>query len=625
MKYFLSFLSILIFSSLTFSQSELDSLKAITDFENDIAKGKTYQTIASKESFRNLDSAIKYANLAEEIGVKLKDDTLLGNLYNDLSIAHFITGNFQQTLDYGEKSLFHRKKTGDSLAIASAYSKLGMGHQELGNLKDATKYYGIASEIFIKKDKKIQGAQIKNNMANIYERNDQMNEAIKQAKEASELLWQLNDTARYTVTQANYGDLLRKNGQQKESISVLNELLPYSAQSFYPDFEGQIMQSIGMAHYELGDTSIALSYYYKAIDDYKKHNSPTGLVLMHGNVGSILYDKGLYKQAEEQFLAGLPYLEKSKSNIQKKYIYEGLYKINKKKGNTSEAFKYSELYHEAKDSIYSQSQQKELLTLQKKFETEEKNRKIAEQDAELVNNELEASKKNLIYIISAIVALALFVLAYLFFKSFRRKKELELKEKELNSRQEKLRISRDLHDHIGAELTLIKSRIDQRAFLSKDKNERKELEEISDYSKVAIDQLRKTIWATKNDKIDLDSFAFNLKNYSSRFRLKTDIKENHLNMELSSVLALNLFRVCQETINNSVKYSEGDKIEASITEDEQKLKIEIKDNGKGFDIHTVTKGYGLSNMEERMKEINGEFEIKSTNLGTTTFLTIKKI
>ncbi len=606
------------------SQTEIDSLKQIRSFESDLAKGKNYQYIASKEAFKSIDSAIKYSDLAKKIGVKLKDDTLLGNIYNDLSIAHFIAGNFQQTLDYGEKSLYHRKKTKDSLAIASAYSKLGMGHQELGNLKDATKFYGIASEIFIKKDKKVQAAQIKNNMANIYERNEQMPEAINQAKEASEILWELKDTARFTVTQANYGDMLRKNGQLKESIRVLEELLPYSSQSFYKDFEGQVYQSLGLAEYALGDTNKAETYYRKAITDYQKYNSATGLVLMHGDLGTILYDRGNIQEAEREFLAGLPYLEKSNSNIHKKLIYEGLYKINKQKGNTSEAFKYSELYHAADDSIYSQSQQKELLTLQKKFETEEKNRKIAEQDTELANQEIAAGKKNFIYIISAIVALSLFVLSFLFFRSFRRRKDLELKEKELNARQEKLRISRDLHDHIGAELTLIKSRIDQRAFLSKDENEKKELEEISEYSKVAIDQLRKTIWATKNDKIDLDNFVSNLENYVNRFQLKSSITESHKNLELSSVVALNLFRVCQETINNSVKYSEGTELKITVEETNNDLTIIIQDNGKGFDNKTIVRGYGLSNMEDRMKEIKGKFQIESSQSGTKTELEISK-
>ena len=616
----LLFISFLNFGN---SQSLLDSLKSISKFDSELTKGKTYQLIAS-ESYRTPDSTFKYAYLAENIGIKLKDDTLLGNAYNDLSIAYFIKGDYQQTLDFGEKSLFHRKRTGDSLSMASAYSKLGMGHAELGNLKDATKYYGIASEIFITQDKKIQAAQIKNNMANIYERNDQKEEALKQSGEASDILWELKDTGTFLVAKANYGDLLRKLGRHQESIQVLEDLLPMASKSYYPDFDGQLYQSIGMAQYKLGDTAIALSNYFKARDIYQKTNSKTGLALMHGNIGTILFDKGKTIEAEKEFIDGLNYVSPKSSYFIQKLIYEGLYKTNKKKGNPSEAFKYSELYHAAKDSIYSQTQQKELLTLQKKFETEEKNRKIAEQDSELINKELEANKKNLIYIISAIVALALFVLAFLFFKSFRRKKELELNEKELHSRQEKLRISRDLHDHIGAELTLIKSRIDQRAFLSKDENEKKELNEISEYSKVAIDQLRKTIWATKNDKIDLDNFVSNLENYVNRFNLKSKITENHNNLELSSVVALNLFRVCQETINNSVKYSEGNNLSISLNEDGSSLSIHITDDGKGFDLETVAKGYGLSNMEERMKEINGEFEIKSDNSGTKTKLEISK-
>lgn len=606
------------------SQTLTDSLKNITTFNSKREQAIIYQQIGGEEGYKNLDSALKYSEMAENIALELSDDTILGNVYNDLSISYFIVGDFNKTLEYGDKSLYHRKKTGDSLAIASAYSKLGMGHQELGNLKDATYYYGLASEIFVHNNEKIKAAQIKNNMANILERNDQKGEALIQMREASSILWELKDTARYLVTKANHGDLLRKLGRNKESIQELKKLLPMAHKSFYPDFDGQLYQSIGMAHFRNGDTSIALDYYTKARTIYERTNSKTGLVLMHGNIGTILFDQGKFKEAEREFLAGLPYLKESGSYFHQKLLYEGLYKVNKQKGNATKAFEYSELYHQAKDSIYSETQQKELLSLQKKFETEEKNRKIAEQKSELVKKESEANKKTVIYSISAIMAILLLLFGLLFFRNFKRKKELELKEKELKARQEKLRISRDLHDHIGAELTLIKSRIDQRAFLSKNNEEKKELEEISEYSKTAIDQLRKTIWATKNDTINLDNFVSNLHNYITRYHLTSSIEENHSNTELSSVIALNLFRVCQETINNSVKYSGGKHISISIQEDENKLILSLVDDGKGFNINTVSKGYGLSNMEERMKEINGRFQIESSQSGTKTVLEVIK-
>jgi hypothetical protein len=98
-------------------------LKSITTFENELEKDGVYQLIASEESFKNLDSTIKDTNLTEAIEKKIKDDTLLGNIYNDLSITNFSAGNYQKTLDFGEKSLFHRKRTTDSLLTLLKVSK----------------------------------------------------------------------------------------------------------------------------------------------------------------------------------------------------------------------------------------------------------------------------------------------------------------------------------------------------------------------------------------------------------------------------------------------------------------------------------------------------------------------
>lgn len=82
--------------------------------------------------------------------------------------------------------------------------------------------------------------------------------------------------------------------------------------------------------------------------------------------------------------------------------------------------------------------------------------------------------------------------------------------------------------------------------------------------------------------------------------------------ELTPLLALNLFRISQEALTNVLKYANATSVELQITS----TSLTIQDNGQGFDIQTIKKGYGLANMESRAQEFNGTFHISSSNKGT---------
>ena len=86
---------------------------------------------------------------------------------------------------------------------------------------------------------------------------------------------------------------------------------------------------------------------------------------------------------------------------------------------------------------------------------------------------------------------------------------------------------------------------------------------------------------------------------------------------------MNLYRIFQEALQNINKYAEANLITITITKNETSIRIQIADNGKGFEIEQIKKGIGLKNMEYRSKELNGQFSIESKqNIGTKINLSI---
>jgi signal transduction histidine kinase len=181
-----------------------------------------------------------------------------------------------------------------------------------------------------------------------------------------------------------------------------------------------------------------------------------------------------------------------------------------------------------------------------------------------------------------------------------------------------MRISRDLHDNIGAELTLITSKLDLKAATTARPEEQKELNELATLSRGASVLLRETIWSIRQDSIGINDLLEKMVQFAEKRDVKNAIKitaDSVYNYDevIESYKALHLYRIAQETINNSFKYANPSELKILFTKDA----FEIVDNGSGFDTSNFSPGYGILNMKERAEEIGADFFITSTSQGTT--------
>ncbi|WP_298348413.1 sensor histidine kinase [Runella sp.] len=139
-------------------------------------------------------------------------------------------------------------------------------------------------------------------------------------------------------------------------------------------------------------------------------------------------------------------------------------------------------------------------------------------------------------------------------------------ENEINLYKEKERISRDLHDSVGSQLTIVTSSLDNAIYLAeKQKLGIDKIEKINEYVREAIQSLRDSIWVTHQKRITFLDFETRLNTYLSKsfdglLTFTADFKEIQNTVELSSIQAINLFRVLQEAIQNTVKHASANAI-----------------------------------------------------------------
>ncbi len=300
-----------------------------------------------------------------------------------------------------------------------------------------------------------------------------------------------------------------------------------------------------------------------------------------------------------------------------------------------ETMKEYELAYELKkqeailmDKLYNLNRSKTLEEMEAKYESELKEKQIAQQD-------LKISKQNSQLIITISVIVLLILVVYFVYSRQKSRQQHLRKEMELNEKlaaqemlekiqSERLRLSRDLHDSLGAELTLITSAADGNAYESRSETDKSSYEKIATMSRNAVSILRDTIWAIRKDALDADEFTAKLMQYISQRQGKMGIEiENHIDesIMLTPSQSLHLFRVCQEVIHNAIKHAEASELKIVFDSNEKQILLTLTDNGKGFE-KSDSGGYGLGNMKERISEINGSIEV-SSQLGQGTKVVIE--
>ncbi len=199
---------------------------------------------------------------------------------------------------------------------------------------------------------------------------------------------------------------------------------------------------------------------------------------------------------------------------------------------------------------------------------------------------------------------------------------------------ERERISRDLHDNVGTQLSLISNNIEWLARPLKamnDDDKAARLDAINQTSRDVIANLRETIWALNKEHISMEEFTDKLKVFvSKQLRLVTGVRLQYSEridtaIVLGPMETLNLFRMCQETVANSLKYAGATILTIEVnTMTDNRYSIRIADNGAGFSLGSLEteQRYGLQNIEHRAAEISCAVQIISApGSGTTIIIT----
>lgn len=203
-------------------------------------------------------------------------------------------------------------------------------------------------------------------------------------------------------------------------------------------------------------------------------------------------------------------------------------------------------------------------------------------------------------------------------KDMTKRRDLERRIIEIGN-EERRRIGRDLHDGLGQMLTGIRLLSENLASKLRDKNvpEADGIEDIAEMVREADEYARDLSHGMVVTELENKGFIHAIENLCDRTEKTTGIsctfsKEEQVDINDFDI-ALHLFRIIQEAVNNAVKHSEASKIEVEITSNPH-LKLTVSDDGDDFEVADETfPGTGIQIMNYRAKVLGGHFEITRTD------------
>ena len=603
---------------------------------------KAYSDLTWFYKFVDIDSALIAGKTAIKLAEEAQNEKFISQSLSDYGAVFLAKGNFPEALSQYRKALKMRTRNNDSLGIASIQTNMGAVFERMTAYDSSMVYYLKALPYFEKTNNERYVDYVKNNMGVVYELMRNFPEALKIYKEVAAYREKEGDKRSIGMVYSNLGNIYQKTKDFSRAERYLQNASTLLEEAGDNTAAALAYHNLGTLYNEMDQPQKALAANKKAVLLGNDSNSEYDLAMMDLALARTYKLTHDYQNSKKLYLRAIKKLSGLESPDNLRQAYLNIIPVYGNLRMPDSAEFYLQKYIEVANTAVEDRIANETLELATRYETEKKENEILQQRAQLAEKDLEVRQKNTLIFGSFGLALVSGLIGYLLYNQQKLKNRQLQKEGELKTalakietqnklQEQRLRISRDLHDNIGAQLTFIISSIDNLKYGFSDIGEKlgNKLTGISTFTQQTIYELRDTIWAMNKENITFEDLQSRIANFiehaqnasektSFSFSIDENVDESHL---FTSVEGMNIYRIIQESVNNSLKYAFADDIEVHISKNGKSYHIEINDNGKGFNPNMANLGNGLGNMKKRAREIGGTLSLTSTNNGTTILLT----
>lgn len=562
-----------------------------------------------------------------------------------LSNAFTMLGDPDRGLLVAEEALsalptegYPRERIG--LGIVRAEAMLVKG-DELGHVFDA--FVSVARQADTAQYH-LGHAQAENGMGLVRLSQAVYDEAWAHFKESWRLARLVGSTRLMQNSVANLSITATMSGRYGEALHLCDSLLNNNALS--PEFEASLFEERGMIHKRQGLFDQALRDYERARSILAQLPATRSKAKLPQHMAALFWSLGRRNDAFSSMHEALVEAERMDWKDLQAEIHRELHDYYNELGQAAPALTHLQAYAALTDSVYASRYDEQVSRSAALYDSEKKERRIAEQDQALTLATAEDRRKSIQRnaLIGATLALAL--IALLLIRSMRNRRRLAEKQKQLHDEQvdqllgqqemksinamlegqeqERERVSKELHDHVGHLLGAIKHQLGELEEQVADVKS----EQTAQYRKVtglldnAAGELRRIshdMAAATLNRFGLEKALMDLRDtIHINGRLRVELNTFGLERPLERGVEITVYRIIQEAVSNVLKHAGASELSIAVTHAPGRLSVLVSDNGRGFDTRATSNGVGLANIHSRAAAMGAQVQIDSTpGKGTT--------
>lgn len=601
---------------------------------------------AAEMEARNTDSAIVAFQSCLRNSQDLRYANGVINSLKHLGVLYSNKGMYEQCLQAftGARDVCLKSKE-LAVALPVVYNGMANIYKMKGDYEGAAKHYYQALQVADKLNIPTSGS-IYNNMGSVQMFLKQYDKAYYYLEKAEEIARKNNNYDLLASILTNRGVVYKDEKKYPESLKELKAALVIAQQQKLSDAEYNTLTNIGQVYLSMQEPKKALEYLVKT-QDVKGDINPYYRAVTLETIG-VAYDRtGDHQSAERYLIEALELSDQLQLQENRQSLNEKLGNLYAANGSFEKAYNYLATGMNLKDSLQAQSIDQTISGLDIKYRTAEREKELARNQLKINEQQDYLKKKNFWLVVISVGVVLLVLLLIMVFRSNRHKQGLQQKHIQILEQQqqilkggqqigqlkammqgeekERTRIARELHDGIGGMLTAINMNLSALQKKHSHIPEIKDLNEIMTMLQSTAIEVRKTAHNLMPDILLKYTLPEALHMYCEHIdtdnKLQINLQLYGPLEELDKFLALSLYRIIQELVQNIIKHSQATISEIQLRQDGDKLTITVEDNGIGFDKSKSTGGLGLQNVRSRIEALHGFVSIESApRMGTTIYI-----
>lgn len=572
------------------------------------------------------DSASYKLSAALRIAKKHDSYDLITKIYGNMGINFSISSQYDSALFLFEEFLKLAQLEKNETDIATAANNIGLLHLNKGNYYQALSKFVTAEEIFSRQKDTTNLSSAYHNIAIIYRDLEYYDKSIQYSKKSLKTKEASGDRRGLMNTYLNLATVFRHQDLDDSVEYYLNFATPLAIET------NDILGQLGINNTRmklLTDTDRAkesVEIGQQSLDLIGDETSNLEILARTKiELARAYAELGMLKSAQKYVSEGLKLSQEDRMDQVSVYGYEVQSMILSSSGNHIGAFASHKKFKSMSDSISNTKKSRLISELEIKYETEQKERKIIEQDLEIVNKK-SALKSQRIQI-GFLVASIIFVLLIggviymmnrnkqkiLLYKAVTIERENGFKAVITATEEERKRIAKDLHDGVVQQIAAVKLTLSNVA----SKLPKKQADEVMKakvMAEAAAEETR-SISHRMMPKVlmevglvpAMEEVTNNLLTVNS---VIVDFQHHGLKERYENRIEIAVYRIFQELVNNVIKHSSAEQVDIQLMESGSKLILIVEDDGVGMK-NEKNDGIGLSNIKSRLTTIDGKVDYTS--------------